>query len=61
MTVDRKVMAGGVAGAVAVIACWALELAGVPVPTYIALAFQTIAVFALQFVVPNKEISNDPS
>lgn len=59
MTVDRKVLAGGTAGAVAVILCWVLELFGLTVPAYIALAFQTLAVFFLQYFVANKESSND--
>lgn len=59
MTVDRKVMAGGVGGAAALIICWIIEsFTHQPVPVYIALAFQTLAVFVLQFAVPNKEITN---
>lgn len=61
MSVDRKVMAGGVGGAIALVTCWLIEkLTHEAVPVYIALSFQTIAVFGLQFIVPNKEISNDP-
>lgn len=60
MTVDRKVMAGGVGGAAALIICWLIEMfTHEAVPVYIALSFQTLAVFVLQFAVPNKEIPND--
>lgn len=56
MTVDRKVMAGGVGGAAALIVCWLIEkFTHEAVPVYIALSFQTIAVFGLQFLIPNKE------
>lgn len=59
MTVDRKVMAGTAGGALALITCWLIEMATQePVPVYIALSFQTLFVFVLQWAVPNKEISN---
>lgn len=61
MTVDRKVMAGGAGGAAALIVCWLIEkLTHEAVPVYIALSFQTLFVFGLQFAIPNKETPNDP-
>lgn len=59
MTVDRKVMAGGIGGALSLVTCWVFELNHVEVPIYIALAFQTIFVFGLQWAVPNKETSTN--
>jgi hypothetical protein len=51
---QRKVVAGGLAGALSVITTWALNRAGVDVDAQTALAFNTIFVFLVQYAVPNK-------
>jgi len=53
-TPQRKVVAGGVAGAVSTIAVWAVEqFGGITIPADIALATYTVVLFAIQYYVPN--------
>ena len=51
---QRKVAAGGIAGALSSIIIWAMkEYGGVEVPAEIAVAITTLVVFGLQYFVPN--------
>ena len=51
---QRKVVAGGIAGAISSIGVWALEqFGGVTIPAEIALATYTVVLFILQYAVPN--------
>jgi hypothetical protein len=53
-TPQRKIVAGGFAGAVSTIAVWALEQGtGISVPAEIALAINTVFVFGVQYFIPN--------
>lgn len=53
-TPQRKVVAGGFAGAISMIAVWTLEqLTGITIPAEIALAINTVFVFGVQYFVPN--------
>lgn len=53
-TPQRKVVAGGFAGAISMIAVWALEqLTGITIPAEIALAINTVFVFGVQYFIPN--------
>lgn len=59
-TPQRKVVAGGLAGAVCSIVLWLLNTAaGITVPGEIAVAIYTLIVFAVQYLVPNAKVSND--
>lgn len=52
--VDRKVGAGGLAGALSVIVVWSVgEFGKVEVPPEIASAFTVVMSFAVSFLVPN--------
>lgn len=54
---QRKIVAGGLAGAISVIAVWTLEqTTGITIPAEIALAINTVFVFAVQYVVKNPEV-----
>jgi hypothetical protein len=54
-TPHRKVVAGGLAGAISLIAVWALEKAtGITVPAEIALSINTVFVFLVQYSVKNR-------
>lgn len=56
-TPQRKVVAGGFAGAISLIAVWSLEKAtGITVPAEIALAINTVFVFGIQYFVKNPEV-----
>ena len=51
---QRKIVAGGIAGAVSAIAVWsAEEFGGVTIPADIALAGYTVILFAIQYMVKN--------
>lgn len=51
---QRKVMAGGLAGAFVMVVVWALgEFAEILVPGEIAVAMSTVVSFALSYLVPN--------
>ena len=53
-TPQRKVVAGGLAGAISIIAVWTLEqMTGIVVPAHIALAIDTVFVFGVQYFIPN--------
>jgi hypothetical protein len=53
-TPQRKIVAGGLAGAISMIAVWALEkITGITVPADIALAINTVFVFGVQYAIPN--------
>lgn len=53
-TPQRKIVAGGLAGAVSAIAVWTLEqVTGITVPAEIALAINTVFVFVVQYFIPN--------
>lgn len=53
---QRKVVAGGLAGAISVIIVWVLEQAtGITVPADIALAINTVFVFGIQYFTANPE------
>jgi hypothetical protein len=53
-TPQRKIVAGGLAGAISVIAVWTLEqITGIIVPAEIALAINTVFVFGVQYFIPN--------
>lgn len=55
-TPQRKIVAGGLAGAISAIAVWVLEATtGIVVPSHIAIAIDTAFVFAVQYFVPNQE------
>lgn len=54
LNIQRKVSAGVAVGALGTIACWVIEVAtGVPVPSYVALAIDTVLVAIVQFAVRN--------
>lgn len=54
---QRKIVAGGLAGAISLIAVWALEKAtGIIVPADIALSINTVFVFGVQYFVKNPEV-----
>jgi hypothetical protein len=54
---QRKVVAGGLAGAISAIAVWVLEATtGIVVPAEIALSINTIFVFGVQYFVKNPEV-----
>lgn len=56
-TPQRKIVAGGLAGAISLIAVWVLEKAtGITVPADIALAINTVFVFGVQYFVTNPEV-----
>lgn len=56
-TPQRKVVAGGLAGAISVIAVWTLEqTTGIVVPAEIALAINTVFVFGVQYFISNPEV-----
>lgn len=56
MTPERKVTAGGLAGAVTVILAWVLEeFAGVTLPPAVVAAGTTALMFATSYFVPNPE------
>lgn len=58
MNVDRKVGVGLAAGSLMTILAWiSKQYAGVEVPADVALAGATVINFLLQWLVPNKEIS----
>lgn len=53
--IQRKVAAGVAVGALGTIACWVIEItSGVPVPSYVALAIDTVLVAIVQYVVRNQ-------
>lgn len=53
-TPQRKVVAGGFAGAISAIAVWTLEQTiGITVPAEIALSINTVFVFGVQYFIPN--------
>ena len=60
MKPQRKVLAGGIAGAVSSLTVWALQIfAGIDVPAEQAVAITTIITFIVQYSVPNsQETSN---
>lgn len=59
MKPQRKVLAGGMAGALSSIAVWAVhEFGGVTIPADIALAVYTVCLFGLQYFVSNSEQPN---
>jgi hypothetical protein len=51
---QRKVVAGGLAGALSVLALGVMRQAGYPIEAETALALNTIFVFLVQYWVPNK-------
>lgn len=52
--IQRKVTAGVAVGALGTIGAWVIEVAtGVPVPSYVALAIDTVLVALVQYAVPN--------
>lgn len=54
LNIQRKVSAGVAVGALGTIAVWVIEVAtGVPVPSYVALAIDTVLVAIVQYVVRN--------
>jgi hypothetical protein len=56
-TPQRKIVAGGLAGAITLIAVWVLEgTTGITVPADIALAINTVFVFFVQYAVKNPEV-----
>lgn len=58
-TPDRKVTVGLVAGAIMTVVAWiSANFFGVVIPAEVALAGSTIILFALQYHVPNAEITN---
>lgn len=53
--IQRKVTAGVAVGALGTIAVWVIEVStGVPVPSYVALAIDTVLVALVQYAVPNQ-------
>lgn len=53
-TPQRKVVAGGVAGALSAIAVWACEqFGGIKIPADIALSVYTVLLFGIQYLLPN--------
>lgn len=55
-TPQRKIVAGGLAGAISVIAVWTLEqTTGITVPAHIALSIDTVFVFLVQYFIKNPE------
>lgn len=56
MKPQRKIVAGGIAGAVSSLAVWALQqFAGIEVPAEQAVAITTIITFVVQYFVPNAQ------
>ena len=54
---DRKVTIGVLGGAIGVLMVWLLgQYMGVTVPAEPAMAIQTVLIFLLQYIVPNKPI-----
>lgn len=54
LNIQRKVSAGVAVGALGTIVVWIVEVAtGVPVPSYVALAIDTVLVAIVQFAVRN--------
>jgi putative flippase GtrA len=53
MKPDRKVAAGGLAGALSIIVVWLMSLGGVDVPGEVAAAFTTILGFVTAYFVKN--------
>lgn len=59
-TPHRKVVAGGLAGALSAIAIWTLQqLTGISIPAEIAVAINTLFVFGVQYYVPNQAEVSD--
>lgn len=54
MKPDRKVAAGGLAGALATVVVWVIGLFGVDVPGDVGAAIATILMFAVAYIVPNQ-------
>lgn len=54
MTPDRKVLVGGVAGALTSIIVWSLSQKGIVVPAEIAVAISTVVTFATQYFTPGE-------
>ena len=50
---DRKVGAGTLAGALAIVLIWVLSLAGVEVPGAVGAAFATVLGFITAYFVPS--------
>lgn len=54
LNIERKVQAGAAVGALGTVACWVLEVStGVPVPSYVVLAIDTVLVGLVQYFVSN--------
>lgn len=54
LNIQRKVTAGVAVGALGTIGVWVIEVTtGVPVPSYVALAIDTVLVALVQYVVRN--------
>lgn len=54
LNIQRKVSAGVAVGALGTIGVWVIEVAtGVPVPSYVALAIDTVLVAIVQYAVRN--------
>lgn len=56
MKPDRKVAAGGIAGALSMIVTWMVEEStGVEIPTHIAQSITVVIAFAVSYYVPNEK------
>ena len=55
MKPDRKVAAGGIAGALSMILTWVVEVsAGIEIPTHIAQSITVVIAFVVSYYVPNQ-------
>lgn len=55
----RKVVAGGAAGALATIICWAASaFGGVEIPAEVAVAITALVTFALQYAIQDREVQS---